>query len=114
MSIEEMLKENIVALREHTAAIRELMASWPSASCGVTEAKAAKPAKAAKQVEVVSPPADTPTVESLQALCMSIVRADLAKKAAIVSALAVYGAKVVSEVPKGKLVELEVVLKALV
>lgn len=50
--------------------------------------------------------------EDLQAMCLAMVREDRSKKTAIKEALAVYGAKVMADVPEDKLAELKTALEA--
>lgn len=104
---ETILKSDIGAL------LKEQAANIDSAVEQTKSTKAKK--KAEPQPEPKDEPTDndTPTVDEIKSLCMSIVRADKTKKQAILSALGEYGAKTVDKVPTNKLAELKAKLEAL-
>lgn len=126
MSLESKVESLTAAILALTAQIATLQNIAPAAKPVVEDTKAVeevievveeKPApkakkKAVKKEEPVE--TETPTVEELQALCMTIVRADRTLGPEVKAAIAGFGdAKTIKQVPESDLVELQGLLNAI-
>lgn len=114
--LETKLEELKAELSELRAVIAELTAAMRSAPAPTAAPVEVKPEPVANPIEA-GPAKPEPVKinrDDLQDLCMTIVRNDRAKKAAVKDAIAAFGgAATLKDVPEADLVALKVVLEAL-
>ena len=123
-----MLETAIKELTEEVRTLRHVMETLRNISASDAESLAKATAKkpeaepmpseaeieaAVEEAKADAPKTEVPKREDLQAMCLKMVREDRSKKASIKSALAVYDAKVMADVPEDKLAELKTALEAL-
>ena len=112
----EELKAELSELRAVIVELTSAMRSAPAPTTAPTTAPVeAKPEPVADPIKTERADPEPVNRDDLQDLCMTIVRSDRAKKAAVKDAIAAFGgASTLKDVPESDLVALKAALEALV